>query len=185
MRPPLLLSIRPTESARVLLRPVTPADVTQRYCDWLNDPAVNQYLETRFVRQTLDGIAGYVQAQLASGDSALLAIVQRATAQHVGNLRIGAIDWHHRTATVALFIGDRSAWGAGLGSDAIRLATDVAFAQLGLRKLTARCYAVNHASIRAFERAGWLHEGRQRQQFISNEGVIDGVWLGIAAPAAS
>ena len=34
------------EGTRIFLRPVRPADVNQRYCDWLNDPEVNRYLET-------------------------------------------------------------------------------------------------------------------------------------------
>jgi RimJ/RimL family protein N-acetyltransferase len=113
-----------------------------------------------------------------------LAIIRRADARHVGNLRIGAIDRHHRSATVALVIGDKTAWGQGIGSDAIATASTYAFTTLGLEKLTARVYASNTGSIRAFEKAGWRHEGRQRRQFQTEAGRDDGVWLGIECPPA-
>ena len=163
----------------VTLRPVTESDVTDAYVAWLNDPQVNQYLETRFVTHTLDDVRRYVRDQLLATDAMFLAIIRRSDGRHIGNLRIGAIDRHHRTATLALVIGERSAWGQGLGSDAIAAATDHALTALGLDKLTARVYATNLGSIRAFEKAGWHREGLQRGQFITAAGRVDGVWFGI------
>jgi len=170
------------ETARLRLRPVVAADVTDRYVSWMNDPAVGQFLETRFAPHTRADVLAYVAAQASATDAVFLAIVQRDGDRHIGNLRIGAIDRHHDSATVALVIGDRGAWGEGFGSEAIAAATRYAFDALGLRKLTARCYATNVGSIRAFEKAGWHREGVQRSQFETPSGRVDGVWLGIARP---
>lgn len=169
---------RRIDGSRIYLRDVTPDDATGRYCGWLNDPQVNRYLETRFETQTHERILAYIDSQSRSSDAVFLAIVRKADDLHVGNLRIGALDRVHRTATLALFIGEKAAWGSGLGTEAIALATRYAFAQLDLRKLTARCYAVNLGSIRAFEKAGWTREGIQRGQFICEGEEVDGVWLG-------
>ena len=163
----------------VALRPVTEADVTDTYVAWLNDPHVNQYLETRFTAHTLDAVRRYVRDQSRADDTIFLAIIRQSDGGHVGNLRIGAIDRHHRSATIALMIGERSAWGQGLGSDAIAAATNHALTALGLEKLTARVYATNLGSIRAFEKAGWRREGVQRAQFLTDAGRVDGVWFGI------
>ncbi len=165
--------------ALVDLRKVTEADVTPDYVAWLNDPEVGQYLETRFTAHTADDIRRYVRAQHEAADAVFLAIIRRADGRHVGNLRLGAIDRHHQSATLALVIGDKSAWGQGAGSDAIATATTYAFTALGLEKLTARVYASNTGSIRAFEKAGWRHEGLQRSQFQTDAGRVDGVGLGI------
>ena len=162
------------------LRPVSEADVTPAYVAWLNDPEVNQYLETRFASHSLDDVSRYVREQRAAAAAVFLAIIRRADGRHVGNLRIGAIDRHHASATVALIIGDKNAWGQGIGTDAIAAATAYAFGALQLDKLTARCYATNRGSIRAFEKAGWRVEGVQRRQFTDSGGTrVDGVWLGI------
>ena len=162
----------------IYLRPVVVDDVTDRYCAWLNDPEVNQYLETRFESQTRERVLDYVRAQTGAPDALLLAIVRKADELHLGNLRIGSIDRRHKTATIALVIGEKAAWGQGAGTEAIQLATRHAFVALDLVKLTARCYASNVGSIRAFERAGWVREGLQRAQFVSGGERVDGVWLG-------
>jgi RimJ/RimL family protein N-acetyltransferase len=168
------------EGTQIYLRDVTSDDVTDRYCAWLNDPEVNRYLETRFETQTRDRILAYVGTQAHALDAVFLAIVRKVDHLHLGNLRIGALDRFHRTATLALVIGEKAAWGTGIGTEAIELATRHAFEQLDLRKLTARCYATNLGSIRAFEKAGWTREGIQRRQFICDGVEIDGVWLGRA-----
>ena len=139
------------EGKQICLRDVTSDDVTERYCAWLNDPEVNRYLETRFVPQTRDRVLAYVNAQSGASESVFLAIVRKADDLHVGNVRIGGVDRAHGTATVALVIGEKTVWGKGIGTEAIRLATRYAFQELGLRKLTARCYATNAGSIRAFD----------------------------------
>ncbi len=63
-------------------------------------------------------------------------------------------------------IGDREAWGRGIGSEAIRVMVDIARDELGLRKLTAGCYASNVGSSRAFEKAGFHVEGRRAGHFL-------------------
>jgi [ribosomal protein S5]-alanine N-acetyltransferase len=169
--------LRFVDGRLIYLRDVTADDATDRYCGWLNDPEVNRYLETRFEPQTRDRVIAYIDAQNRSQHAVLLAIVRKTGDLHVGNLRL-AIDPMHRTATLALFIGEKAAWGAGIGTEAVELATRYGFEQLNLRKLTARCYATNVGSIRAFEKAGWTREGRQRLQFVSDGAEVDGIWLG-------
>ena len=41
-------------------RPLHPQDVTESYVEWLNDSTVNQYLEARHDRHTLDSVTQYV-----------------------------------------------------------------------------------------------------------------------------
>jgi len=61
---------------RIHLRSIRQEDVTQRYCDWLNDPAINQYLETHFQVLTLADIARFVADKQASESEYLFAIVR-------------------------------------------------------------------------------------------------------------
>ena len=44
------------KSSRLFLRALQPADLNSTYLGWMNDPAVNRYLETRFLPQTLEAI---------------------------------------------------------------------------------------------------------------------------------
>ena len=108
----------------------------------------------------------------------LVALRRRDRLRGADLLRLGEIDPYHKTATVALLIGEKSAWGHGYGSEAIALAGRYAFDTLGLRKLTARIYANNVGSLKAFLKAGWTREGMQLLQFVSDGQLVDGIWLG-------
>lgn len=168
---------------RVGLRRICAADVGERYVGWLNDPVIAQFLESRFVTQTLESVRAFVEQQLADPTVLMLAIVEADSGAHVGNIKIGPLLRHHGTADVGLLIGERAVWGRGYATEAIELATGLGFARLGARKLTASCYSDNVGSARAFRRAGWADEGVRPAQFVGADGrVQDQVMFGILAP---
>ena len=150
---------------------------------WLNDPRVSRYLESRFETHTVESVTAFVQEQLARGDVLMLAIVELAGEDHVGNIKVGPLSAHHGTADVGLLIGEPSAWGQGYGTEAIRLATGLGFERLGARKLTASCYGDNRGSAAAFLRAGWNAEGVRPAQFVGADGrPQDQLMFGLEAP---
>ena len=51
----------------IILRTLLPADASQEYADWLNDSAVNKYLETRAA--SVSDVAQYIQEKLESDNS--------------------------------------------------------------------------------------------------------------------
>lgn len=152
-------------SSRLRLRPVAKADLTASYVGWLNDPAVNAYLETRFQPQTLESVQAYWQAHGNDPASPWWAICRRDQAdRHIGNIKLGPIHPIHQRADISLFIGDQHSWGQGFATEAIALVRDWAFEQRGLHKLSAGLYADNIGSRRAFERCGFQLEGTLQQE---------------------
>lgn len=156
-------------SKRLHLRPVLEGDLTERYVEWLNDPVVNRFLETRFERQSLSSIYDYWLKHSNSDTNHFFAICELESGQHIGNIKLGPIDNFHRRAEVSLFIGEVSCWGQGLATEAISLLTAWAFDELQLQKLRASMYAVNLGSFRAFLAAGYELEGILKRE------VIDGL----------
>ena len=175
-------AIRPDErfdGERVVLRLLTLADCTEAYVGWLQDPQVNQYLETRWSPQTLQSVRDFVASMVDSPHSYLFAIVDRSDQRHVGNLKVGPINDKHRHADVSYFIGERDRWGKGLATDAIRVATRLAFERLALHRVQAGVYGANQGSCRALERAGYAYEGNFKRQLRSGETWDDHVWYGL------
>jgi RimJ/RimL family protein N-acetyltransferase len=167
------------EGAKVRLRLVTLADCTDDYVRWLNDPEVARYLETRWAPQTKEWIEAFVRDMAVSSDSYLFAIVDNASARHVGNIKIGPLQARHAYADVSYFIGDRASWGKGLASDAIRLAAKIGFERLDLHRVQAGLYEGNIGSAKALEKAGFTFEGRLRRQLRSGDAWEDHLWYGL------
>ncbi|MEO8680724.1 MAG: GNAT family N-acetyltransferase [Vicinamibacterales bacterium] len=141
-----------------------PHDVTDSYAGWLNDPEVNRYLESRFVPHDIASVRDFVGGVLADSRALLLGI--RALGRHVGNIKLAPIEVHHGLGEVGIMIGEREAWGRGLGSEAIRCVATIAAQEFGLRKLTAGCYASNVGSAKAFQKAGFHVEGVRPRHFL-------------------
>lgn len=164
---------------RIYLREVRPSDVNENYKSWMNDPEVTRYLESRFYPNSLEELQDYVTHKLGDRENVFLAILLNDGDRHIGNIKLGPINWIHRFADVGLLIGEKDCWGKGYATEAIRLVTAYAFKTLNLHHLTAGCYAENIGSAKAFIKAGWQQEGVRRSLFFCGGVFTDAIMLGI------
>ncbi len=165
------------ETPRLLLACLREEHVTEKYRSWMVDPDVNQYLETRFSEPSVESLREYVTGLRASSHSYLFGIFSKATDSHLGNIKLGPVSRAHNSAAIGLVLGDRSAWGQGIASEAIGTLSEWGFVELGLDKITAGSYRSNMGSIRAFEKCGFSIEGVQRSQVRLDSGKRDDVVL--------
>lgn len=164
---------------QVALFLLTPDHVSDAYVAWLQDERINRYLESRFARHDLASTRDFVAQMLASPHQLMLGIRSLALdGQHIGNIKIGPIDRQHGLGEVGILLGDPQSWGKGIGRAAIARLTDIARRDLGLRKLTAGCYASNIGSEKAFRAAGFEVEGVRRRHFLLNGQPEDLTLLG-------
>lgn len=163
------------QGQRIFLRPLVEDDVGEEYLEWMRDPLVTQYLESRDQTQTLDTLRTFVRSMNASPRDHLFGIFLVQGGEHIGNIKIGSIREPHRSADLGLIIGCRSAWGKGYGTEVIALATRHAFEQLGLNKLWAGMYAENLGSYHAFIKAGYREVGRFRRHILFKGRYIDSI----------
>ena len=164
---------------RLYLRGLQAADAGGPYLSWLNDPDVGRYLETRYQPWSQARLERYIAQLDGSQHDFLFGICLRENDRHIGNIKLGPVNWIHRFGEVGLLIGEKDLWGKGYASEAIGLLCDFAFGTLNLHKLKAGCYADNQGSARAFVRNGFVEEGRLRQQWLMDNQYQDSLLLGL------
>lgn len=167
------------ESKRIYLRTLSESDATDRYVDWLNDAEVNQYLEVRHSKQSIDTCKQFISDCNSDESSHLFGIFLRENDLHIGNAKLGFINRHHLTGEISLFIGDKSYWGKGYASEVVTSLTDFGFKELGLERIEAGCYESNLGSLKVFLNAGYTVEGFLRKHVISNGRREGCFWMGI------
>jgi len=118
----------------IFLRRLNEGDVTDTYVKWLNDPEINQYLESRFTTHTMDETKAFIRS-ITNEYNYQFGIFVKETGKHIGNIKVGGINPIHKYADVSFLIGEKDYWGQGIATEAIRLATDFGFNTLGLHKL--------------------------------------------------
>lgn len=158
------------EGEKVALRRFAAEDITDTYLGWLNDPVVTRYSNQRFVHHDRDSCARYL-ASFEGTPNLFLSVRRRDGDRAVGTMT-AYVAPHHGTADVGIMIGDRSAWGQGLGQDAWTTLTGWLLDRPGMRKVTAGTLACNSAMIRLAERSGMALEAvRRKQELVEGEPV--------------
>ena len=91
----------------------------------------------------------------------------------IGSLAFNEIDWRNRAAEFGIMIGDKTYWNRGYGTEAVRLLVNHGFNTLNLNRIFLRVFENNPRAIRAYEKAGFVHEGRLRQAEFRDGKYID------------
>lgn len=146
---------------KVILRDMRVEDVTQDYVDWMNDPEVVKFTESRFAIHDLNSTTEFVMGLQESPNNLLLGMFDPEDDRHFGNIKLGPVQWYHGLSDIGLIVGRKSFWGRGIASESITLLCEYAFTTLGLHKVTASCYASNRGSAKAFLNAGFQQEGKR------------------------
>ena len=166
----------------VTLRDLTHDDITDRYLSWFRDDTVTQFLSARNL-QRADVIA-YMDEGRRSGQYHMLALCDAATSLHIGNVKVGPIDREHGTSDLVTVIGDRSFWGKGLATEAIALASQVAFKHFGVRKLCGSIIGNNVGSVKSYTRGGWHVDCVRKAQYLVDGVLQDEIFVGCFNPDA-
>ena len=160
------------------LRKIKYSDVNKEYLSWMNDQSTNQYLESRFQKWTINKLKKYLKEIEKNPDYLFCTIILNKNNKHIGNIKIGPINHIHRLADIGILIGDKSCWGKGYGSEAIKLIANYVFSKLKLRKLTAGIYVNNIGSYKAFKKAGFNKVGQlKKQRFYKNNQYVDEILM--------
>ena len=144
---------------KIFLRPLREDDCNKKYLKWLNDLDVNQFLETRWNKQNIKSIKKFVSEINRSNDSYIFGIINKETKEHIGNIKIGDINFFHKSAEIGYFIGEKENWGKGFSTEAIKLISNYCFKKLKLKYVKAIVYENNIGSIKALKKNGYSIDG--------------------------
>jgi len=99
--------------------------------------------------------------------------------EHAGNISFFDIDQHDRSAEVGIFIGRKDFWNKGFGTEAMKLMASHGFNDLNLNKIFLHVFETNPGGVKAYEKAGFQHEGRLREARFHEGKYIDVLMMSI------
>lgn len=137
-------------------------DLIPTYTRWINDLETLRTLAAPPLPRTEEHEVKWFEAAVA-GDDLVFTIYDRAGERPIGTCDLRDVDGRNRVATMGLLIGEPSARGRGLGTEATTLLLDVAFTVLGLHSVWLTVYEYNLAGQRCYAKAGFREVGRRRQ----------------------
>jgi RimJ/RimL family protein N-acetyltransferase len=163
MQPPPIL-----KEAELTLRPPRAGDA-EAFLLLGNDPEIHRMFgggRAEFRPATAQSAAERVTRMLAHP---YCWVIERGGV--IGEARLDRVDLRDRRASFAIGILDPASLGRGYGPRAARLVLGFAFGTLGLHRISLRVVAYNVRAIRAYEKCGFVAEGREREA-----ACVDGEW---------
>ena len=76
----------------------------------------------------------------------------------IGGVGLWISSWTHAETWLGLSIGERDYWGRGYGTDAMRLAVQYAFLELGPRRVSLGLHAYNERAMKSYQKVGFKRE---------------------------
>jgi RimJ/RimL family protein N-acetyltransferase len=147
---------------RFLVRSLTPADASDRWCDWSADREVMGPLNVPANRMTKDQLTRYIVRH--DNDRAyLIGIFTKAMSQHIGFFMV-EMNKLHASANFNLVIGDKRFWGKGVVNEVRAALLDEFFEHRGVEKAYGTPLARNFPAVFNYKAQGWKLEGVMRGQ---------------------
>ncbi len=152
-----------------------------RWVEWLNDPEVCAGISMILPMSTPNETAWFEAMLKEPRENQILVIevLSQDLWVPIGSCGFHEINWRNRCAEFGIMIGDKSYWNKGHGTEAVRLLCQHGFETLNLNRISLRVFANNPRAVRAYEKAGFVHEGCQRQAEYQNGSYVDVLMMSI------
>ena len=153
--------------------------VSDRYVEWMNDFQITKLTEQRFFKHTKKTIIEFVNEKKYSKNEYLFGIFYvNEKKTHIGNIKLGPINYHHKFAEISYLIGDLRFQNKGLATKAIEQVLVLAKKKYKLKKIIASLYSNNIAYKRVLEKNKFKLEGIIKKKFVFKKKRLDQLIFG-------
>jgi len=148
---------------------------------WYRDPEIARLTRYQTRPMSQSEIERFFQYRMLAPDALAYTIVELPRGRQVGFTTFSSLDPDNGSVLFHITIGERDAWGRGLGTETTRLMLAHAFERLALHRVGLTVFSYNLRAIRAYEKAGFRIEGRLRDAIVRDERYFDEVQMGVLA----
>jgi RimJ/RimL family protein N-acetyltransferase len=154
--------------------------VTKKYLLWMNTAKITNFTEQRFKKHSIVSIKKFVKSKKISRTEFLYGIYIELPNDriHVGNIKLGPIDFLHKTAEISYFIGDFKFQNKGIATQAVIKVNYIAKKKFNLKKITASVYSNNFFSKKLLLKNKFKLEGTLKKQFLYRNKRFDKLIFG-------
>ena len=154
-------------------------DISEKYLKWMNDLEVHKYTKQKYKKHSLEDIRNFVREKNKSKNEFLYGIFLKRNNLniHIGNIKLGPINFIHKTSEISYFIGEKELWGKGYTTLAIKEIIKIA-KKMGLKKLKAGLYEMNIGSKKVLEKNNFKFEAKFKSEIVYKGKRYNLYWFG-------
>ena len=165
---------------RIRLRKLERTDLP-KFVEWLNDPEVRAGIGS-FLPLSQDEEDRWYEKMLGRAPEEHILVIEVREEdrwQMIGSTSFFDIHWRNRKAEFGILIGDKAYWNQGYGTETARLMLKHGFETLNLNRIYLKVFTTNPRAKRAYEKAGYVLEGRLRQTDFRDGQYVDDLIMSV------
>ena len=165
----------------IRLKEITLSDVNKTYQKWMNDSEIFRFSKQSYKKHSLKQIKEFALDKKKSKNEFLYKILvyENKKNKHIGNIKLGPINFENKTADISYFIGEKNYWGQGITTKAIKMIINLAKKKFKLKKLQAGHWEKNIASKKVLLKNKFKLEGILKSQIQTKKGRINRYLYGL------
>tara|TARA_B100000959_G_C14704250_1_gene510068 strand:+ start:126 stop:668 length:543 start_codon:yes stop_codon:yes gene_type:complete len=158
--------------SHIFLKELRVSDVSTKYVNWLNDHQIVKFTQQNGKIANYKKVAHYVKEKQKSkyeffygifikqkkNDSSRISII------HVGNIKIGPINFFHKHAAISYLVGEKKYWKKGIASIAIKKVVKIAKTRFFLKKVLSYVHQENIASTKVLLNNKFILEAKLKKK---------------------
>ena len=149
---------------------------------WYADPEIARLTRYSTRPMATEEVERFFQSRLLSTESVAYGIHLRPSGRLVGLTTFSSLDPDNGSVLFHITIGEHAAWGHGYGGEATALMVEHAFSSLGLHRVALSVFAFNERAVRAYQRVGFVDEGRAREAIWRDGRWWDEIHMSVLEP---
>lgn len=165
------MAVKFYDGERIYLRPLEMGD-EPLLREWRNDPRNWRTLARARPMNELRE-REYIEKMYTSNEDVALGIVVKDLDRLIGSVGLHGITLPDRSACFSILIGDVDCQSLGYGTEATELMLKLGFEEINLNRIELDVLASNARAIRAYEKAGFVPEGRLREAIFRGGRFVD------------
>ena len=146
--------------------------VGDRYLSWLRNEKINKYLIKPNKNISKEEVLDYCTKLIKSQNNIFLSIFELFSKKHIGNVRIGPIDFVKKVCNFSIMIGDQSCHGKGYGSEIVESCIDYSFESLNMKKFTLSVDSQNLSAIKIYKKNNMILESIKKQKSLTKNDML-------------
>ena len=170
------------KKSQVFLKELSFNDYSKNYLEWMNDKNINEFTEQKLLKQNKKRIIEFIKEKKKSKKEFLYGIFLRLDKSlhikpiHVGNIKLGPINYYHKNSFISYFVGDKNFWGMNIATLAIQKVLIIAKKKFKLKKVSACTYKINIGSMKVLKKNGFSLEANFKKHLIYKNKRVDEVY---------
>jgi len=148
----------------------------EKYAEWVNDLEITYNLSIYSSVINLETEKEFLE-KLSKEHN--YSIIDNSTNELIGTCGFIEMDHLNQTAEAGIFIGNKTYWNKGYGTESFKLLLDYGFKALNLHNVILRVYSFNRGAIKLYENIGFKTIGIRREALKRGKENFDIIFMDI------